>query len=205
MNLRGGPSNNKNGCSKIQYQKQGDMTSPTNNTTVVLETTIDTIYTEATKTATPVIPTTTSTTTDTATTNDYINKWVRNLKHPTNSGTSFTAGAWPQFCCCSEATNYGGYITTIEQACLKLEPHNAEERRAEMRGALRHSQELKRNITKQEVKTLVELKKDQSRVILTADKGVAIVIMDKEEYIEKAKILWKDKGTYKALKNRSNL
>ena len=88
----------------------------------------------------------------------------------------------------------------IEQACMKLEPHNAEELRAEMRGALRHSQEPKRNITKQEVQALVELKKDQLRVILTADKGVAIVIMDKEEYKEKAKLLLKDKGTYKTLK-----
>ena len=55
-----------------------------------------------------------------------------------------------------------------------------------MRGALRHAREPKRNITKQEVQALVELKKDQSRVILTADKGVAIVIMGKEEYKKKA-------------------
>ena len=88
----------------------------------------------------------------------------------------------------------------IEQAYLKLEPHNAEECRAEMKGALRHSQNPKRNITKQEVQALVELKKDQSRVILTADKGVAIVIMDKEEYKKKAQILLEDKGTYKTLK-----
>ena len=46
----------------------------------------------------------------------------------------------------------------------------------------------------------MELKKDQSRVILTADKGVAIVIMDKEDYQEKAKALLEDQGTYKALK-----
>ena len=58
-----------------------------------------------------------------------------------------------------------------------------------MRGALRHSQKPKSNITKQEVQALVELKKDQSRVILTADMGVAIVIMDKEEYKKKAQTL----------------
>ena len=70
-----------------------------------------------------------------------------------------------------------------------------------MRGALRNSQEPTRNITKQEVQALVELKKDQSRVNLTADKGVAIVIMDKEDYQEKAKALLEDQGTYKALKS----
>ena len=96
---------------------------------------------------------------------------------------------------------YGEYITAIEQACLKLEPHNAEELRAAMREALRNSQEPTRNITKQEIQALVELKNDQSRVILTADKGVAIVIMDKEDYKEKAKALLEDQGTYKALKS----
>ena len=98
-------------------------------------------------------------------------------------------------------TPHGDYITVIEQACLKLEPHNAEELRATMRGALRNSQEPTRNITKQEVQALVELKNDQSRVILTVDKGVAIVIMDKEDYQEKAKALLEDQGTYKALKS----
>ena len=94
-------------------------------------------------------------------------------------------------------TPHGEYITAIEQACLKLEPHNAEELRATMRGALRNSHEPTSNITKQEVQALVELKKDQSRVILTADKGVAIVIMDKEDFQEKAKALLEDQGTTK--------
>ena len=97
-------------------------------------------------------------------------------------------------------TPYGEYITAIEQACLKLEPHNAEELRATMRGALINSKEPTSNITKQEVQALAELKKDQSRVILTVDKGVAIVIMDKEDYQVKAKALLEDQGTYKALK-----
>ena len=47
----------------------------------------------------------------------------------------------------------------------------------------------------------MELKNDQSRVSLTADKGIAIVIMDKEDYQEKAKALLEDQGTYKALKS----
>ena len=88
----------------------------------------------------------------------------------------------------------------IEQACLKLEPHNAEELRAEMRGALIHSQNPKSNITKQEVQAPAELKRDQSRVILTADKGVAIVVMDKEDYKKKAQTLLEDRATYKILK-----
>ena len=69
-----------------------------------------------------------------------------------------------------------------------------------MRGALRHSQNSKSNITKQEVQALAELKKDQSRAILTADKGVAIVVMDKKDYKRKAQSLLENRGTYKLLK-----
>ena len=69
-----------------------------------------------------------------------------------------------------------------------------------MREALRHSQNPKRNITKEEVQALAELKKDQSRVILTADKGVAKVVMDREEYNKKAQELLDDGETYKILK-----
>ena len=97
-------------------------------------------------------------------------------------------------------TPHGEYITAIEQACLRLEPHNAEELRVAMREALRNSQESTSKITKHEIQALAELKKDQERVILTADKGVAIVIMDKKEYQDKAKVLLEDQGTYQVLK-----
>ena len=38
----------------------------------------------------------------------------------------------------------------------------------------------------QERRGLVQLKKEKDRIVLTADQGVAIVVMDKEEYIHKA-------------------
>ena len=47
----------------------------------------------------------------------------------------------------------------------------------------------KPNLTWQENIGLVELKKDKDRIILTADKGVAMVILDKEDYINKAQEL----------------
>ena len=43
-----------------------------------------------------------------------------------------------------------------------------------------------------------ELKEDKSRVILTADKGVALVIMDKAEYTTKAEELLNTE-TYKKI------
>ena len=39
------------------------------------------------------------------------------------------------------------------------------------------------------MKALVELRKDKDRLVLTADKGVAMVVTDKEDYIQKAESL----------------
>ena len=77
---------------------------------------------------------------------------------------------------------HGEYITAVEQACLSLEPHNAEELRAEIRGSLRHAHNPRRNITKEEAQALAELRKDHSRVNLTADKWVALAVMDRADY-----------------------
>ena len=43
------------------------------------------------------------------------------------------------------------------------------------------------NINRDEKKALKELREDNTRVIQSADKGVAMVVMDKEDYIRKAK------------------
>ena len=61
----------------------------------------------------------------------------------------------------------------------------AEELRAEVKAVLKKVQHPKANITREEQKALNELKKDTNRVILTADKGTCLVVMDKEEYINK--------------------
>ena len=45
---------------------------------------------------------------------------------------------------------------------------------------------------------LNELRKDTSRVILTADKGTCLVVMDRDEYIKKAEELLKE-DTYKIM------
>ena len=83
---------------------------------------------------------------------------------------------------------------------MNLGPHNAEELRAEIRGALRHAHNPRRNISKEEAQALAELRKDHSRVILTVDKGVALVVMDRTEYNSKALKLLEDGGTYKEIK-----
>ena len=50
-----------------------------------------------------------------------------------------------------------------------------------------------------ELKAIKELREDQSRVVLTADKGVAMVIMDVKHYMEKALCLLGDSSTYRTI------
>ena len=44
----------------------------------------------------------------------------------------------------------------------------------------------KPNLTEAQNLALRELKRDRDRIVLTADKGVAMVIMDRQDYINKA-------------------
>ena len=92
---------------------------------------------------------------------------------------------------------YSDYIVAIEKACSTMEPNSAEELRAEIRGALKHTHLTRSNINREEVQALVEPKRDSTKVILTADKGVALVIMDKPDYNTKAQELLNNRKTYK--------
>ena len=77
------------------------------------------------------------------------------------------------------------YITAIESMCPKLKEDDAMELRVDINSLLRKAKVPKSNLTKQEKIGLYQLKKDKDRVILTADKGVAMVIMEKEDYNNK--------------------
>ena len=92
------------------------------------------------------------------------------------------------------------YITAIERTCPKLDKGEADEFRVEVKKALKKAQNKTRsfNITKEENQALQELKKDKERVILTADKGVALVVMKKEDYIKKSEELL-NTSTYKKI------
>ena len=139
--------------------------------------------------------------TTTTTTTVQLEKWVRNLSGaPLTKAQMSLLAHGPNFAIAPRHPPYGEYIPSLEQACLNMEPHNEEELRAEIRGPLRHSNKARRNITKEEAQALTELKKDHSRVILTTDKGVVLVVMDRTEYNNKAQKLLEDGGTYNGIK-----
>ena len=104
----------------------------------------------------------------------------------------------PNFAITPRSPPIGEYIAAVEQTCQNLAQGEAEELRAEVKAVLKKCQPPRNNITKEEQKALNELRKDTSRVILTADKGTCLVVMDRDEYIKKAEELLKE-DTYKIM------
>ena len=90
------------------------------------------------------------------------------------------------------------YITAIEAACTKLSQQDAEELRADINWVLRASHPPIPNLTKAQNLAIRELKKDRDGIILTADKGVAMVIMHRQDYIDKANNLL-SQNTYRPI------
>ena len=74
----------------------------------------------------------------------------------------------------------GEYIAAIERTCQCLKQGEAEELRAEVKAVMKKSQTPRHNITMEEQKALKELKDDNTWVFLTADKGVCMVVLDRE-------------------------
>ena len=90
------------------------------------------------------------------------------------------------------------YLTAIEAACTKLSQQDAEGLRADINRVLRYSHPSKPNLTKAQNSALRELKRDRDHIVLTADKGVAIVIMERQDCINKANHLL-NQSTYKVI------
>ena len=90
------------------------------------------------------------------------------------------------------------YVAAIEHACNRLQQGEAEELRWEVKTIIKKTYNPPPNITKEERKVITEFKKDYTRMILTADIGVSLVVMDTEEYNMKAKELLQH-PTYKSI------
>ena len=95
---------------------------------------------------------------------------------------------------------YNDYIIATEKVAKLLDKGQADALRAEITEILIEAKKLKQNLTKAQSKALNTLKKDDSIVILPADKGKCLVVMDREEYVQKMEEKLKDESTYKAIK-----
>ena len=146
---------------------------------------------------------TTTTATSTATTRTMAqnlrSRWVINMsKIPLMDAQENLLAHGPNFMITPRNLTIGEYIATLEQTCQKMAHGEAEELRAEVKAVLKKVQHPKANITREEQKALIELKKDTNRVILTADMGTCLVVMDKEDYINKSQDLLKE-DTYRVI------
>ena len=129
-------------------------------------------------------------------------KWVINLSNkPLTPAQRSVLAKGPNFAVTPRQPPNLEYITAIEAACTKLSQQDAEELRANINRVLRSSLPPKPNLTKAQNAALRELKRDRDCIVLTADKGVAMVVMDKQDCINKAnqslnqntyKIIFKD-------------
>ena len=116
----------------------------------------------------------------------YSNKWGINLsKTLLTKGQESLLGKGPNFAIAPNKIPNVDYITAVEFVCHKLKEEDAGELRVDINSLLRRLQVPQPNLTEQKSIGLTQLKKDKDRVVLTADKGVAMVVMDREDYIKK--------------------
>ena len=127
-------------------------------------------------------------------------KWVRNIsKTPLTKAQEKLLAHGPNFVIVPKEPPTTEYITAIEKACLRLPSGKAEELRGEVKAILKKDNKNKPNITKEEHQAMKDLRRDKTRMVLTADKGVSMVVMDREEYNSKSEELLHT-PTYQILK-----
>ena len=78
------------------------------------------------------------------------------------------------------------YTSAIKAVSSNLTEQDVQELKADANGLLKRDQALRANLTREENKAPTQLKKDQGRGVLTPNKVVAMVVLNKEDYIEKA-------------------
>ena len=89
----------------------------------------------------------------------------------------------------------------MKKACQSLDTDTREELRSEVYRVLRQAHQLKPNLKKEEMVAMKQLKTDRNCMVLTADKGVALVVMDRSDYVKKAKELLEDTNTYRTIQS----
>ena len=106
----------------------------------------------------------------------------------------------PNYTIVARSLPVGEYITAIENACNQLQQGKAEELRGDIKSVLKNIHTPKSNITREERKAIDELRRDKNKMILTVDKGVSMVVMDRDDYNHKAEALLQE-SAYRPIPN----
>ncbi|XP_076047286.1 uncharacterized protein LOC143028808 [Oratosquilla oratoria] len=93
--------------------------------------------------------------------------------------------------------NHAEFLAAAELGVNLMEGTSEDKQavRTKIVGALK-SKQTSRSLTTEETKALAELRRDRSIVVLTSDKGRSTVVLDKEDYDQKALALLQDTQTY---------
>ena len=114
-------------------------------------------------------------------------KWVHNLTNTALTEVQEKVLAHgPNFAVVTNEPPIGEYIAQIERMCQKMKQGEAKGLRGQIKQVLKNTTPTKLNISKEEAQAIKELRRDQGKVILTTDKGVSMVVMEKNEYIKKS-------------------
>ena len=118
------------------------------------------------------------------------NKWVNNLsKVELTQAQKLVLSKDPNYAVSPNNILNLDCLTAIETVYSKLKEEEVAGLRGEINGILRKGKTPKPNLNKEERIALNQLRKDKDRIILMVDKGVAMVVLNREDYNNKARDL----------------
>ena len=122
--------------------------------------------------------------------NNNNSRWVRNLsRRPLTKAKENILSHGPNYASVTKEPPIREYIAQIKRVCQGLTQGGAEEVRGDVKSIMNRMKPQKSNISKEQARAMKELNKDQDRMVLTADKGVSVVVMDREEHEKKSEEL----------------
>ena len=127
-------------------------------------------------------------------------KWVINLSSkPLTDGEQSLLQKGPKFTVSSPKVPLTEYTAATKRICDELGENTVGKDCTDIyqktKEVLQHFKDKKghnHNITKEEWEAIKTLRENPSHMVLTADKGVALVVMDKSQYIDKCMVLLND-------------
>ena len=90
-------------------------------------------------------------------------------------------------------------MAAVEDGLRRVRGQEKYKARLDIVGTLRKAKPPPPNMSSSEFRAMKELRKDDSIIILQADKGKATVVMDKVEYEDKISTMLSDEATYKSI------
>ena len=131
---------------------------------------------------------------------EQLKRWVVNLsKREMSSEENSILAKGLNFAVTENKHPVKELIVAAEKACSLLNEEEASVLRPKLVSILTSAKPPKSNVSDEQTKALKSLAKDDTIMILPADKGRATVILDKETYKEKVMVMLSDEKTYTRL------